>query len=276
MQMPQEDLRKAQLLMLKILKEVHRVCEENNIKYFLSDGTLIGAVRHNGFIPWDDDIDIGMLREEYEKFCQIAPEKLGEEFIIQNSETDPGYGFQFTKIILDGTRWIERTSSNNRTKYNGIYMDIFPYDKICKNKLKQKIHYLKYRLVFGLILIKLNYNMVKKLSLQQKIKKGVKFIPAQIFPLKILLQWREMLCRKYDKYKVDILVTKYAGDFYKNQNELSSFLSLELHRFEDGQFYIPKEYDSVLRNLYGDYMILPSQEKRQGHEILEYDLNYDL
>ena len=77
-----KDLRKAQLLMLKILKEVHKICEENNIKYFLSDGTLIGAIRHQGFIPWDDDLDIGMLREDYEKFCKIAPQILSENFIF--------------------------------------------------------------------------------------------------------------------------------------------------------------------------------------------------
>lgn len=77
MKLAENDLRKAQLLMLKILKAVHKVCEENDIKYFLSDGSLIGAVRHEGFIPWDDDLDIGMLRKDYEKFLKIAQDKLG-------------------------------------------------------------------------------------------------------------------------------------------------------------------------------------------------------
>ena len=80
-----EVLRTAHRLMLKILKEVHRVCEENGIRYFLSDGTLIGAVRHNGFIPWDDDIDISMLRSDYDRFCKIAPEKLGAYYCLKKT-----------------------------------------------------------------------------------------------------------------------------------------------------------------------------------------------
>lgn len=277
MQMPQEDLRKAQLLMLKILKEVHRVCEENNIKYFLSDGTLIGAVRHNGFIPWDDDVDIGMLREEYEKFCKIAPEKLGDEFFFQTIETDPGYGFQFGKVLLRGTKWIDPISIHSNKVCGGMYLDIFPYDKICKNKIKQKLHYLKYRFVIGIIFVKQNYKFADKLSFSLKFKRLIKSIVASILPLKLFIKWREKICRSYENHRTeDILVTKYGGNFYKNQNELLSLKELILHKFEDEQFYIPRDYDIVLRNLYGDYMILPPEEKRQGHGILEYDFGtYD-
>ena len=128
------DLRKAQLLMLKILKEIHNICVKNNIKYFLSDGTLIGAIRHNGFIPWDDDLDIGMLREDYEKFCSIAQEELPEEFVLQTQKTDKGYGLQFGKVILKNTIWIEKVAKNTKRDYSGLYIDIFPYDKIPEDK----------------------------------------------------------------------------------------------------------------------------------------------
>lgn len=272
MRMPHEDLRKAQLLMLKILKEVHRVCEENNIKYFLSDGTLIGAVRHNGFIPWDDDVDIGMLRGEYEKFCTVAPEKLGDEYFFQTTETDSGYGLQFGKVMLRGTRWIESAAQLTNREHVGVYIDIFPYDKICRNKLEQKFHYLKYRLVIGVIYIKQQYKFAAKLTLAQKIKRAIKIIAASIIPLRLFLKWRDCICCKYENYGIEnVLVTKYGGNFYKNQNELKVFTEFELHQFENEMFYIPKNYDIVLKNLYGDYMTLPPEEKRQGHGILEYD-----
>ena len=122
--------------MIKILKEVHSICMKNNIKYFLHFGTLIGAVRHNGFIPWDDDIDIGMLRPDYEKFLKIVKNNLSKDYIVQNQKTDKGFAFCFTKIMLQDTVWIEQNSIRTNKKYNGIYIDVFPFDKVPEKERK--------------------------------------------------------------------------------------------------------------------------------------------
>ena len=123
--MNNEDLRKVQLVQLEIAKEVKRVCDDNNIKYFLTAGTLLGAVRHRGFIPWDDDLDIGMLRKDYDEFCKIAPKHLNSKYCFQTWDT-PLYPFPFGKVRKNGTIFIE--SKANTSMDVGIYVDILVYN----------------------------------------------------------------------------------------------------------------------------------------------------
>lgn len=276
MKLAENDLRKAQLLMLKILKTIHKVCEENDIKYFLSDGSLIGAVRHEGFIPWDDDLDIGMLRKDYEKFLKIAQDKLGEEYFVQSEFTDKYYGLPFAKVMLKNTNWFEEAAKKTKRQYLGIYIDIFPYDKIPLDKSIQIIHYRKFKFWNSLIKHKDKYLNIKS-------SKGFTHKAIYIFmdilsifiPLKICIAKRNSLCKKYEYMMADFNITKYGGDFWKNQNSYKSFSELIFHRFEDSDFYIPKDYNSILTRLYGDYMQLPSVEERQSHGICEYDFgNY--
>ena len=270
-----KDLRKAQLLMLKILKEVHKICEENNIKYFLSDGTLIGAIRHQGFIPWDDDLDIGMLREDYEKFCKIAPQILSENFILQNFQTDKGYGLQFGKVILKNTVWIEKVAKNTNRQWSGIYIDIFPYDNITENKKKQKLINRLYIFIQGLILIKFKYiNISNYESMAKKLKYVLKKIYLCTISKKLLIYIRDSICKRYLN-KSKSLVTKYGGNFYKNQNPYNFYKDLTLQNFEDTSFYIPKNYDKILKNLYENYMEIPPIEKQRQHGIEYFDFgNY--
>ena len=270
-----KDLRKAQLLMLKILKEVHKICEENNIKYFLSDGTLIGAIRHQGFIPWDDDLDIGMLREDYEKFCKIAPQILSENFILQNFQTDKGYGLQFGKVILKNTVWIEQVAKNTNRQWSGIYIDIFPYDNITENKKMQKLINRLYIFIQGLILIKFKYiNISNYESMAKKLKYVLKKIYLCTISKKLLIYIRDSICKRYLN-KSKSLVTKYGGNFYKNQNPYNFYKDLTLQNFEDTSFYIPKNYDKILKNLYGNYMEIPPIEKQRQHGIEYFDFgNY--
>ena len=124
--MEREVLLKVQPILLDMVKEISRVCEENGIRYFLYRGTFLGAVRHRGFIPWDDDMDVAMPRKDYEKFCRIAPEKLGNQYCFQNWHTDDAYAHPFGKVRKRGTVYVE--AKCHRLPENGFYVDIYPLD----------------------------------------------------------------------------------------------------------------------------------------------------
>ncbi|MCM1321956.1 MAG: LicD family protein [Bacteroides sp.] len=275
--LPPNELRKAQFLMLKILKEVHRICEENGIHYFLSDGTLIGAIRHNGFIPWDDDIDISMLRSDYETFCKIASEKLGEEYILQTGDTDPGYGLYFVKVMLKNTHWLESDASDTNRSVSGIYIDIFPFDKIPEDRKKWRQLQCRFRLLDSIIKIKTGYYNIDSVhGIFHKSYYCLKKLLGTLIPLKCFVSKRKKLCMKYETLSSSFLVARYQvfarrGETEKDVNKIEHFTSLVLHDFEDAQFYIPQKYDVVLKQYYGDYMTLPPVEKQKNHGIVEYD-----
>jgi lipopolysaccharide cholinephosphotransferase len=270
-----EDLRKLQLVQLKILKEVHGMCEKHNIQYFLTCGTLIGAVRHKGFIPWDDDIDIGMLREEYDKFCTVCKTELSDDYFLQTIETDPGYGNAFGKFMLKKTLFISKMSGKAKKK-SGIPIDIFPYDCIPNGKYRQSIQrkivntlrmaYLvkKKYLVMG------NYPKLKRM-LYCSCYRMLSFLPSSLI--------RHLLYNTIIKYSYlgknkNCLVTIFGLSHFKGITEINNLRNLTLVPFEDGTFYIPKEYDTILSKLYGDYMTFPPPDKRVSkHELIALDFN---
>jgi lipopolysaccharide cholinephosphotransferase len=271
MQLTPEDLRKVQLLQLRILKEVHRICEKHQIKYFLSDGTLIGAVRHKGFIPWDDDLDIGMLREEYEKFCAVCKDELPEEYFLQTMETDPGYALPFAKVMLTNTTWIEE-NAKNADKHSGIYIDIFPYDAITKKRIKQILQFIMFDLVKRIINRRKKYFSTKKTWKTKCFDFFLLFLSA--ISDKRLKKMLYNIIIKYNclNKKAGCIVTKFGGNYYKNQNQRTAFETLVLAQFEDSLFYIPTAYHSILTNLYGDYMTPPPVSKRETHNICYYKI----
>ena len=124
-------------LQLEIAKNIKNVCEENNIEYFMVGGTLLGAVRHKGFIPWDDDIDLGMTTENFEKFLEVAPKCLDNRFFLQTSATDSFYFNSFAKVRLNNTHMQEKVTRETKM-HDGIFVDIFSYDVADEKKANSK------------------------------------------------------------------------------------------------------------------------------------------
>ena len=124
---PLENQQKLHQCHIILLEEIKRICKKFDLKYYAIAGTLLGAVRHKGPIPWDDDMDIGMMREDYEKFLAAVKTELGDRFFLQNFDTDKGYGLNFSKLLLLDTVMIERNAADSGA-YKCIYVDIFPLD----------------------------------------------------------------------------------------------------------------------------------------------------
>lgn len=263
-----EQLRQAQLL---ITNEIKRVCELHNIHFFLDCGTLIGAVRHDGFIPWDDDIDLGMLREDYEKFLDIAPKELRSDFFIDNYSTNQTYALVFSKVRLRGTKYIE-AKGNAAAKHNEVFVDIFPYYEISDDERERKKDGLKMGILAQAIMSKSGYKVWKGDSFLKRLK----FIPTDIIGA---INSKDTLFKKVDR-----LYNKHHGTkcVCIQDGSKKSYLhwyipkeylaELTEGKFEGYSFPIPKEYDKYLTIAYGDYMKIPPVEQQTTHMIKELDI----
>ncbi len=264
-------LRKVQLTELGIAKEVKRVCEENGIRYFLYRGTFLGAVRHQGFIPWDDDMDLGMLREDYEKFRRIAPEKLGSDYCFQDWHTDENYALPFGKVRKRGTVFVEAKCA--RLPENGVYIDIYPLDHAPQDEKERKALASKLLHLFRVKLMKSGYTPWME---EDRIvwKKRIGYLAYQALAL---LTSHQALIRKYEA----LVSAVPEGDTLYEQSALpiayyfdkSWVRQVREYPYEDATFAGPKDYDAFLSKLYGEYMVLPPEGKRENrHQIQELKL----
>lgn len=268
--MERDVLRKVQLVQLEMMKEIDRVCRENHIRYFLYRGTFLGAVRHQGFIPWDDDMDIAMLREDYEAFCRIAPEKLNPKYCLQNWHTDPNYALPFGKIRKRNTLYTEAKSAV--LQENGLYVDIYPLDYAPETASERTALNGKLLHLFRVKLMKSGYTPWME---EDKIlwKKRIGYLPYQLASLFVS---QKKLIRKYEALAAAVPASEalYEQSALPKTHYFEKRWCVDLaeYPFEDAAFPGPRAYDECLSSIYGDYMTLPPEDKRENrHQIIEMD-----
>lgn len=264
------NLRDLQLEEFNILLEIDRICKKYNIKYFLNAGTLLGAIRHKGFIPWDDDIDICMPIKDYKKFKRIAKEELNNSFFLQSYDTDLT-SIWYTKVRKNGTTAIE-TGCIEHSFHQGIWVDIFPIIGV-----KNDSHWLKSiskRAGFAKKLLKIKNGYIEAGKDLPIVKKLHKLVPLTIIRLFAKMIYA-LTFKSHDKYPHCYCVWGQK-QFYAKYNSSLFNESCEVE-FEGHIFPAPNNWDEYLSIEYGDYMTPPPPDKRKGgfHSLKIVDLEKD-
>lgn len=270
-----DNLRKAQLHEVELLKKFKEICENENLEYYLLGGTTLGAIRHKGFIPWDDDIDVGLVRCDYNKFIKISQNYFPSNMKLEHWTIDSTYQDYTMKLVDTDVEFI--TERYGESVAQNVWIDIFPLDGVPQKGLLREFHYLKlkyYRMLLGFHYIE-KERMVNDRATYKKIIYGIaKRIPLGnvINPIKVK--------RKLDKQlsKYSLMDVNYIGNLMGAYHEREVFpkkwfksgnLKAVLP-FEGEKYVVPFETDNYLSHQYGNYMKLPPLDKQKPkHDILE-------
>jgi lipopolysaccharide cholinephosphotransferase len=269
-----EDVEKLKKIQLEILKEFINICTELKLNYYAIGGTALGAIRHHGFIPWDDDIDICMPRPDYEIFINKGQKLLSTNLFIQTNVTDHDYPNNFAKIRDSSTTYIELTVKNINMNH-GVFIDIFPIDGVCNNYF-QRIIFKTINLIYTMRISRVFYMPKDKYNQSTKGKLFLIFsrIVTAPFSLKNIILKRDKLLKKYGFNSCET-VANYCGAWGdKEIFPKHYFGSGAIMKFEGIEILVPEKYKLLLYDVYGDYMQLPPKEERIAHHYCTLiDLN---
>lgn len=253
---------------LNIVKEVVSICEKHGFKYYMLGGTMLGAIRHKGFIPWDDDIDLGMPRKDYDEFLDVAPRELSVHLKLVNYHTDPNYQYYITRILDTETKVVEERIGNDN-KYTNVSIDIFPIDGTPNNSILRKIYF--FRVLYHRALMSLCYkDSIDRKRPRSKAERMMLWVMECVPVEKMTTPFRQK--EKIDKLlkKQKIEGAEYIGNImgaYRTREIVPAkyYGKGTMYQFEDMQLCGLDMYDEYLTFTYGDYMQLPPEDKRKTH-----------
>lgn len=253
-----QSVRQVQGKILEIMKYIDRLCRDNGIVYYIMGGTALGAVRHGGFIPWDDDLDIFMTPDQYEKFKAIFEEQNSNQFVLQEWRTTPKY-LEYAKVRMNGTTFIEEVFKARKDMHHGIYVDIMILHKVPENRLIQKFVYLESKFVTLYALSQRNWK--PKTNGQAMVLKSLKLMPC-----KLMTKIAYSHIYRYDGRKANFKYCYWITPAkFKNGLFDKSFFEKPVDvPFEDTVLMASEKIKDYLAYRYGDYMKLPNEEARKA------------
>lgn len=272
--MTSEKFRALQLVQAEIMDDIHRVCVQNNLKYYMIGGTALGAVRHKGFIPWDVDIDIAMPREDYERFIEIANDELNTRFACHTYKTDKVFYSPHMIVTLKNSSIRLKDVAPNVTRW-GIYVDILPLDQVPADKKARKRHahmlkfvkYVKFYKEIGIY----DYNSIGVKLLKKLLRAFLScfsYYSLNLLQQKIAMKYNDLpdtgeICSTLSHYKYEKLCMPK-----------SVFGNPQLYCFEGREYYGPEKMEVYLTNIFGDYMKLPPKEVQDELKMAVIDANW--
>ena len=263
-----EVLKKLQRCELEILNDFTKVCEENNLSYFGFGGTGIGALRHGGFIPWDDDIDLGISREDYKKVVEIFERDYAHKYTVVSAEKFNDFPVMNTHIIIKDSQFI--TAEDKYGKYpKGIFLDIFPIDNTSDDEKLRLKHLKKTWILSKILIIKhIPFPHLPFSGLKAKVAHCVTaamWLLLKLVSHKFLYNLCLKECTKYNhtetNYTAYCCGSKFCGNIY-NKHQIYPLRKI---KFEDTVMYFPHDLEGILTAEYGDFMQVPPPEKQKNH-----------
>ena len=265
--MTQDELHKLQKIEIELLQEVDRICKKCGIHYNMVGGTMLGAIRHGGHIPWDDDADIGFLRAEYEKFRRACKTELDtKRFYFQDIRDTDGYRWGYGKLRRKGTKFV-RLGQEFMPYEQGVFIDLFPMDNVPDNKTLRKIHFVSCFLLRKVLWSEVGCRTEKNRAIR------LLYSIMRFVPRKILINWYEVLVKINSYHRTEMVriltfpTPKGKYGFYRKW-----FLKQSRYQFGTITLTGARDYEGYLSHKFGNYMELPPEEQRKIHPVSKLEL----
>ena len=272
-------LRELQLCELQLVKAVLSIWERHQLTVFMRGGTFLGAVRHKGFIPWDDDVDLGMSREDYETFLRVAPQELPQGYILRHFAKDPDMPYYPAQVVDPSFEILDTSAQIAKTR--SAWIDLFPLDGMPKGKMGCFFH--KYRLLYLRMMLKFSqFSQVVAVNLAHRpLHERILIAVGKHLHLESRLDTNKRMhlidrCLRKYPYETASQVVNFMGAYkFREMFPKKIYDSLSEYPFEDLQLLAPSDYDTVLRQMYGDYMTPPPQNEQNKHGTVTGDTGKD-
>ena len=271
-----ETLRRLQLVEYDILKKFDAMCKKHGLEYFAIYGTLLGAVRHKGIIPWDDDIDIGMPRKDYDKLIELVPREFGDGYTFLDATTDPRYPFITGRIMKNGTEF-RMLSAKNLPMELGIFLDIFVVENLPDGEKEQK-RYLRNGWVTEKLCCLRNmpfpnipYTGLKRIVVHTAC--GVASVCLRLIPAKVLHRIRLKMATKHKNERTGFLCMGTGIDWSRGVFTRDEIYPLAEMPYEDMMIPVPRDWNAMLTRMYGPNYMTPLPEGKRS-SIIPYKLSF--